>query len=223
MYKAEENYRMRMDMRFFLLTTVAISFASCSKNNGEATRFYEDGRSKPIIAITSMTDSTSFEAPWSLSEELTSLLSNRIAETGSIFVVRKDGASYTENPFDADLTWMKREFPDHEFLVFLELVEHATVPESKGAAEVPFETSMRLKMGVRVRVIDLRSPMPRIVLQELVRDSYFIPKTDIPVDYSVITWKSDDYAKTPMGIAHARLVEEIACRVSDYVHLAKSR
>jgi hypothetical protein len=215
-----------MNMRLLIIFIFSFAMTACSKNGSDLTRFHEDGRAKPEVAVASMIDSTSFDVPWSLSEELTSLISSRIAESGSIYVVRKDDTSYTENPFGADLSWMKREFQNHEFLIFLELVEHANVPEAKGNKIVnngPFETSTRLKLGVRVRVIDLRGQTPQIVLQELIRDSYFIPKTEIPTDYSVTVWGSSDYPKSPMGIAHTQLVNEIARRVSEYIHLAKSR
>ena len=57
----------------------------------------------------------------------------------------------------------------------------------------------------------------------MVRDSYYIPKTLIPVNYNEVVWGSDEYKKTPMGIAHSQLIQEIVSRVSDYVLLAKSR
>jgi hypothetical protein len=213
-------------MRYLIAVACSIALIACSKNGSDLTRFHEDGRAKPIIAVASVIDATSFDVPWSLSEEFTSMIANQVSSGGSIYVVRKDDLTYTENPFSADLSWMKREFPDKEFVVFLELVEHNNVPVAKGpkkVAEVPFETSMNLKMAVRMRVVDLRGQIPQIVLQEMVQDSYYIPKTVVPTDYTVAVWGTDDYGKSPMGIAHAEIVQEIAARISEYVHLAKSR
>jgi hypothetical protein len=121
---------------------------------------------------------------------------------------------FTDNPFGGDLSWMKREFQNEEFVAFLELVEHEFVP---------VKTSNNLNMAVRLRVVDLRPAQPKIVLQETIRDSYFVPNTLIPNDYSVEVWGTDAYKKSPMGIAHSMLVQEIASRISDYVLLAKSR
>jgi hypothetical protein len=78
-------------------------------------------------------------------------------------------------------------------------------------------------MGIRLRVIDLRGNAPKVVLQEMIRDSYFVPKTLIPTDYSVEVWGTDNFRKSPMGIAHAQLVQEVATRITDYILLAKSR
>jgi hypothetical protein len=213
-------------MRYLIALVFSLALTACSKHVNELTRFHEDGRAKPVVTVASVIDATSFDVPWSLSEELTGLFTNRISAGKSLYVVRKDDVTYTENPFGPDLSWMKREFPNNEFVVFLELMEHENVPVAKNnkkLIEVPFETSVHLKMGVRLRVVDLRNAAPQIVLQEMIRDSYFIPKSDIPTNYTTVVWGSEEYSKSPMGIAHEQLVEEIARRVSEYIHLAKSR
>jgi hypothetical protein len=213
-------------MRYLPALVLSLALTACSKNGNDLTRFHEDGRAKPIVTVASMIDATSFDLPWSLSEELTTQFVGKISEGKTIFVVRKDDVAYTENPFGTDLSWVKREFSDNEFVVFLELVEHENVPVVKGnkkGVEVPFETSVNLKMGVRVRVLDLRGSTPQIVLQEMIRDSYFIPKNLIPTDYSVAVWGTEEFSKSPMGIAHSQLVQEVARRVSEYLLLAKSR
>ncbi len=201
--------------------------ACCCKSGEEMTRYHEDGRAKPVVAIASMIDTTSFDAPWSISEELTSMVVNQVTNSGLIFVNSKDEYAFAENPFGNDLSWAKREFNNQEFVVFLELVEHETVPETKGK-KIPKNVSLQeysnnLNTAVRVRVVDLRGASPKIVLQEMVRDSYFIPKTLLPTDYSQVVWGTDDYRKSPMGIAHTQLVQEISARVTDYIMLAKSR
>lgn len=212
-------------MRFILPLCLLSFLAACcckSNNKTELTRFYEDGRAKPVIAIPALIDTTSSDLAWNLSEEFTSLIVKKLADSGSVCVISGEDLSFTENPFTADLSWIKREFSDHEFAAFLELVEHETVPV-KNNAEVPFETAMNLKMAVRMRVVDLRGSTPKIVLQEMVRDSYYIPKTAVPIDYNSITWGSPEYFSTPMGAAHTQLVQEIALRIREYLYLAKSR
>ena len=211
-------------MRF--LTFIALCFlaASCGGNNDTMTRYHEDGRAKPIVAVASMIDTTSFDAPWSISEELTSMVVDRIGKGNQIFIETIEDCPFVENPFGNDLSWIKREFPSHEFVVFLELVEHETTPATKTKKTFsPQEISLNLNMAVRIRVLDLRGSTPEIVLQETVRDSYFIPKTLFPTDYRVTTWGTEGYPKSPMGIAHSQLTQEIVHRLSDYILLAKSR
>ncbi len=209
-------------MRYLSAILLGVAAVSCSRGNNETTRFHEDGRAKPTVAVASLLDTTSFDATWSLSEELTEGVMNSIAGTGEIYVHTQEESPFTDNPFGADLSWMKREFHSEEFVAFLELVEHEFAPvKTKGIA--PQEASTNLNMAVRVRVIDLRPAVPKIVLQEMVRDSYFIPKSLIPTDYSVDCWGTESYRKSPMGIAHGMLIQAIAGRISDYILLAKSR
>ena len=210
-------------MRRISLFLLALAAVSCNRTQtDEMSRFHEDGRVKPSVAIASMLDTTAFDASWSLSEELTQGVMNHIATNGEIFVHSQEESPFTENPFGTDLSWMKREFQGEEFVAFLEMVEHEFAPvKTKGVS--PLETSSNLNMAVRIRVIDLRPETPQIVLQEMVRDSYFVPKTLIPTDYTVEVWGTDGYRKSPMGIAHAGLIQEIAGRIADYILLAKSR
>lgn len=212
-------------MRRLIPVLLTLSTIACNRSDSDLARFFEDGRAKPVVAVASVIDGTSLDLPWSLSEELTSLVVGAIAKGGSIFVNVKDGLASTDTPFTSDLSWVKREFPEDQFVVFLELVEHEVVaasPNKKSPAE-PFESAMNLKMAVKMRVIDLRNNSPRIVLQEMVRDSYYIPKNAVPTDYRISGWGTNDFLKSPMGLAHQQLVHEISLRIRDYIQLAKSR
>lgn len=94
---------------FFLLTILA---AGCTHDSSvkAVSRYHEDGRAKPIVAVAPMLDTTSFDAPWSLSEELTSMIVQRVGQSGEIFVRSAENSAFAENPFAGDLSWMKREF-----------------------------------------------------------------------------------------------------------------
>lgn len=213
-------------MRFGSLF-LSLALVGCAAGPIPLARYHEDGRAKPVVAVASVIDATSSELPWSLSEELTDSIVRRVSEKGVLFVSNPDGIALADNPFGSDLSWVKREFADQEFAVFLELVEHETVPANmsrKQAANLsPQEVSTNLNMGVRVRVIDLRGEEPRIVLQEMVRESYYTPKSLLRPNYAVSGWGTGEYSSTPLGIAHAQLVQEISLRLNDYILLAKSR
>jgi len=209
-------------MRFLPFLLLVLFAAGCCSRCKDTTssRYHDDGMAKPVAALPLMIDTTSFDAPWSIAEEITSTVAKTISKAGRIFIQSQDDFAICSNPFTGDLSWMKREFQNQEFAIFLELAEHDLVPSKPNAER---EVSNQLNLGVRVRVVDLRPAEPKVVLQELVRDSYFIPKTLFPVDYDVVTWGTEEYGKTPMGIAHARIASEISVRVSEYILLAKSR
>lgn len=213
-------------MRRFAVICGLLAAACGTRNTELFSRYHENGIAKPVIAVASMIDTTSFDAPWSISEELTSTIIGQISKKGSVFVHSREDYPFAESPFGQDLSWVKREFNDQEFVLFLELVEHENVPAKmktapKGVA--PQELSTNLNMAVRVRVVDLRGQSPKIVLQELVRESYYIPKSLLPTDYAQAVWGTEEYRQSPMGIAHAQIADAIVARVNDYVMLAKSR
>ncbi len=210
-------------MRRFIPILLTLTATACSKSGNDLTRFYEDGRAKPLVAIASVIDATLVDLPWSLSEELTSMIVDGVSQGGRICVTAKDELSPSDIPFGSDLSWVKREFPDDQFVVFLELVEHDVAAVEPKAGAIPFETAMNLNTTVKIRVVDVRSLSPKIVLQEQVRNTYFIPKNIVPTDYAVSGWGTNEFLRTPMGQAHQQLVHEITLRINDYIQLAKSR
>lgn len=111
-----------------------------------------------------------------------------MAGTGQIYVHSQQESFHRKSFWLQSLLDEKRVPRRKEFVAFLELVEHEFVPvKSKGIQ--PQEASNNLNMSVRLRVVDLRSEFPKIVLQEMIRDTYFVPKTLIPTDYSVEVWE----------------------------------
>ena len=110
-------------MRCFSLLLLLFAAGCCNRcKEITTTRYHEDGRAKPVAAVPLMIDTTSFDAAWSLSEELTEAVVQLVAKTGKIFVQLQDDCAIANNPFGNDLAWMKSEFQNQEFAVFLELV-----------------------------------------------------------------------------------------------------
>lgn len=210
-----------------LAAVTLLSSCCCNKSKEEqqATKFYDDGRAKPIIAIAPIIDTTSFEAPWSISEEFSSILCTNLMSKGTLFLHAENDKtlSSSENPFSSDLSWVKKEFSPNEFVVFLEIVQHELVPVEKTKFYDPTEVSSHLNVAVRIRIIDIRSSSPKIVLQELLTESQYVGRTLIPFNYQQNPWGSAEYISSPMGIAHSSLARQLVERINDYVLLAKSR
>ena len=213
-----------------LFVFAIFAYACQSSNQQEITRYHEDGRAKPVVAIASMIDSTSSELLWSLSDEFTALIKNDLENKNELYLLEQqdyEGSTPSnESPFNNEFSWVKTAFSPNEFVVFMELVEHEDVPAEKidGHASTDFqETSYNLTMKVRLRIIDLRKETPKVVLQEYLDNAYFVPKNLIRTDYNRVVFGTREYEETPMSIAHSTLAKEIAERVSDYILLAKSR
>jgi len=110
--------------RYILPLTLLALLVSCQNStNQSVTKYYEDGRARPTVAFVPVVDSTSFDYPWSLSEEFSTLITGLINQKQSLYLpsegVTSFDFSYEKNLFDSDLSWMKKEFSSHEFVVLV--------------------------------------------------------------------------------------------------------
>ncbi|MFA6118873.1 MAG: CT253 family lipoprotein [Parachlamydiales bacterium] len=199
---------------------VLIACVSCSNDtaNQQVSRFYDDGRSRANVSVSSVMDSTSYDVPWSLSEEFTQLIKNNLASNKNFYLSSAEAVdsslTNSDNPFDININWMKDRFENSEFLVFLELIKH---DEEKN------DNATNLEMTMRIRVVDVRAKEPKIILQECIDDNYYIAKGAIKTDYQNTVWGTDEYVNSRMGMAHNQLANDVAKRISEYIALAKSR
>lgn len=194
-------------------------------------RYYDDGREKPIVTLIPMFNRMDLPFSWDISTELTEQLRSDIQKKGTLFLSSEEAShsitnSLTdeEQPFSKDCSWIKNFFQKEQFIVFLELIEHEISPQS---TKIPFSQEIKstylLKMLVRARIIDLRSPKPSIILQEFIRYSHKIPTNSLQVDYEKNCFGTPNYSATPIAVGHRGLCKEIAKRLEDYILLAKSK
>jgi len=216
-------------MRKSLFCLLGILFlVGCRKKNDEFTLFHEDGRAKPIVKIAPVIDSSNYELSWSLSEELTDLIVNITAQKGSLYIpLEKTSHDHiTQNPFGNDLAWVKNHYKNSEFVVFTEIVEHEdAIADKKTDQEISDirKQSHDLNISMRVRVIDLRYDVPKIVLQEIIKDTFYISKNVLHSNCDIVVWGTEEYSKSPMGLAHMQVARYLVDQINDYVLLAKSR
>ncbi|MGE5196635.1 MAG: CT253 family lipoprotein [Anaerolineae bacterium] len=202
----------------------------CVKNqNRDYARYHDDGRSKPIVALVPFIDRTLNDLPWSLSQELTSTIMHRLMQKDKLYLIDEQRVltavkklSDTNDPFGTQLQWVRKSFPDEEFVVFLELVEHEEVPIMHQKASSSLDAPAELNMSVRVRILDLRGEHPVAILQELIHDTHSIPRQFTKANFIQVPWGKDSYSISPLGLAHAQLIKELVSRIEDYILLAKS-
>jgi len=191
-------------------------------SNQEFTRFYEDGRSKPSVVLATIVDTTSFDYPWSLSEEFHSLLRSSFSSKGTLYI-KEDNSSYltsTKNPFGDDLDWIKQEYAPNEFVVFMEFIQHDQIPAK--VVQDPLENvSTNLNLALRLRIVDIRGDHPKVILQQVIKDSFYTPKNFLPVDYNDTVWGTEEYTQSPLGTAHLKFCQTLVERLNDYILLAK--
>jgi len=214
-----------------MVISTVLLLAGCARDDHQTfARFHDDGRAKPVLSLVPVIDHSEAFVPWSLSEELTFLVAYRLMQKNDIYLVDEETVrnvvrklTDNEHPFRADLSWMKQAFAGHEFVSFIELVEHDQVihPSKKDEIAGSLPTN-DLYMTIRLRVVDLRDEEPKVILQEMMHRSHHIPKQFVDIDYRTVSWGKDPYTISPLGLAHGELAKEIASRLEDYLLIAKS-
>jgi len=222
-----------MLQRFGWMITLCLAVFGCSQHNSgdQATRFHEDGRAKPIVALPPVFDRTEAEIGWSLSEEFTNHIRQRMLKRNNFYLNTPDEinaviTSLTEenNPFSNDTAWIKEAFKDHEFVIFTELLEHDIHPKPlKGSFVDKITPSSELTLTMRIRVFDLRSHTPEIILQELVHQTHLIPKPSNLSEENPQRWRNMSFNVSPLGLAHSQFSKEVSKRIEDYILLSKSK
>lgn len=179
---------------------------------------------KPIVAIMPVIDSTE-DSAWNLSNEFTYCISHQLAQKNHLFLLDLDKTraitnqiSHAQNPFGQDIHWLKKIFPFHEFVVFLELVEHNELVKKDHKNLVDSrKCSAELLMTIRIRVFDVREEEPKIVLQELLHESHFIPRPFTRSNFQQEKWGHETFAISPMGLAHSQFIKHICNRLEEYI------
>lgn len=182
---------------------------------------------KPIVAIVPVIDHTE-DSAWNLSDEFTYCINHQLAQKNHLFLIDIDKTraisqqlTLTQNPFGQDIGWLKKVFFHHEFVVFLELVEHNEVARQDDKNPVDSKKcSAELLMTMRIRIFDLREDEPKVVLQELVHTSHFVPRPFTRSNFQQEKWGHEMFAISPMGLAHSQFIKHICHRLEDYILLA---
>ncbi len=206
-----------------------ILLTSCQHDSAENTVSSRSQSTKPHLAIAPLIDNTKQSIAWSLSDEITYSLFYKLDQKDkfhiedpqkTLSVTRKLQSS--NDPFSDDLKWVKRSFSKNDFVVFLEMLQHEEVPNLYSSTDKPQDCSSQLKMAMRVVLVDVRSEQPKVILQEIVNDTHFIPKQFNQYNFHQASWGSEEFYISPLGMAHSQFLKEISSRIEDYIQLAQS-
>ncbi len=234
-------------------STLSVSFAfllllsGCSKQpiNDQAYKVHDDGRRKAITCITPIYDTLQIRLPWSLSEDLTQGVKARLVKRGNVFLsnlsvqeidleeksleeaeAQIEKASFLDEniAINLDTKSLKTKYPDSEFVVFMELTKHSIRPKTSQSGLLDKITpSHVLEMAARVRVVDLRTDTPHVILHEIVEQTHLMPKQFAKLDTTNPMWGKKTYSISPLGFAHSSFVKEVADRIENYLVLAKTQ
>lgn len=192
--------------------------------------YHDDGTPKPRVALLPVIDHSNSGLSWSVSEALTESIYYDLMDQGELYVLTpaEVGPVWTSRDnidfFGTDLCFV-RDFCNTDFIVAMELIEHSTVPCHMTDAPTstsechPYNSMVSLRM--RVRVIDIRRPQPRVVLYEIVKSSFIVTPPYDKINYNEVCYGSPTFSTSPYGIAHQRLVKNLTCRLENVLWSAR--
>lgn len=211
-----------------LLFSLALILLGCRSNETEQAAMKSRSEQKPLVALVPVIDNTKNTGyAWNLSDEFTASIYSCLVQ-GPLYMesipkaieALKKGKE-VKNPFGSDIAWIKNAYEKEQFVIFLELVEHQEIlKQNTSAVSDPKTSSADLKLCMRVRVFDLRDNEPRVILQELIQDSHFIPRQFTQANFCQVSWGDENFAFSPLGIAHWEFAQEVASRIEDYIQIA---
>jgi hypothetical protein len=207
----------------------ALLLSSCHDQDQSSNAVSSQAKmAKPRVAIAPAIDNSKHSVPWNLSDEITYSLFYRLDQKEKFFLDDPQKMKSiskrlhaNNNPFGGDLKWIKRAFNQDDFVVFLEVLEHEETPNLVEKTSLAKDCSANLNMTMRVIVVDIRQTQPVVVLQEVIQDSHFIPRQFNQYNFHQVYWGNEEFAMSPLGMAHTQFLKEISTRIEDYITLAK--
>jgi len=202
---------------------VAIILSLCL---GMGQAFAKETSPKPTVAVVPVIASAETTAQWDISKELTESLKRRLEKRGKIVLypeklLEQSMKKWKSNhdPFTPDIEWMGRAFEHPVCAVFLELIEDVETPTVPASCpERPVEKCDATRnISMRVRAVDLTDKNPRIILQEIVHQSHPVPAPFNQYQFHPVTWTDPAFPISPIGLAHAALIQQLVDQIEDYV------
>ena len=218
--------------RFILYFGILASICtSCASNYRDTTLYQHSGRQKAIVAVLPViSDVTDADLSWDLSKEFTDEIRKRVYDSTKIYLLR-DHASRelaeklnVPNPTTIPLEEAKK-LGAAEFVVVMELINQMESPYGLRLASddhpLKGEVGSVLSISMRVRVIDVRHDKPKVILQEVMNNKHVIAGAYMNNDYSRTPWGTEAFERTPLGLAHSKIVRELVSRVENYIDAAR--
>lgn len=221
----KRNWRFVMRSWKYSVLGLALFLGGCKEDRSTALLIERPITTRPIVAVVPVMDRSHHNLTWNVSHELTAALRQKLTQHNNLYLLSEDQVyamnrkTAQHDPFDLDVSWIKKGYPQNEFVAFFELTHHRETPLLTSEEESPAQ----LNVSMRVRVFDLRGETAKVVLEELVEQSHHIPtpfaQHAVDPTSSQVPWGDEAFEISPLGIAHEKLCKELAGRVEDYILL----
>jgi hypothetical protein len=208
----------------YSIVALTLLLGGCGQEQTSTALIEEPLSTRPIVAIIPVIDHSRHDLSWNISHELTQSIRQRLTQHDRLYLLNEDQVyamtrkSAQDDPFGLETLWIKKAYSQNEFVAFFELIEHREMPiiTTEGSNQ---ENPAQLDITMRVRVFDLRSERPRVVLQEIVEQTHHIPRQFTRNQFNQVPWGDEMFEISPLGLAHEKICQEVASRVEDYILL----
>lgn len=207
-------------LQIILSAMLSLIAVGCGPRYVDYFPYHDDGTQKPKVALMPIIDSTQSQLAWDLTEEISDGIFYELMNSGEVYVVppKEIGPGWmkkeTINFFSDDVSYVG-DFQNTDFIVSAEIIERSIV-----ACNPCAPSNLTMTVRLRIKILDIRYCEPKIVLYEVFKTCY----TGIQMNGNVqngICWKDAGYPRTYCGIAHQRLICNLAKRLEEVIWSVK--
>jgi hypothetical protein len=170
--------------RLLLALILSMTVVSCGPRYVDYFPCHDDGTSKPAVAMLPIVDKTQPCISLSAGEVVSRVIHVEAMNRGELYFINQESMQAasigTVDFFSNNEEALAKSFEEADFIVVQELVSQEFTPYGHGTAPIscsiicyPCETLLSLKM--RIKVIDARPRCPKVVLQEIFHQGFYIP------------------------------------------------
>jgi hypothetical protein len=195
---------------YAIILLLCCALFGCSPQYSDFFPYTDRGIKKPSLTLLPIYDSTDGSAGSNFSTELYQSTYNRIRGKGVLFIPPQQNMKRIlatmqgQNLFaSSDLSVLKR-FSGTDYVCLMEVLDYRVAPYKRGTikplyiADLPEEHACVLSIEVKLKIVDMRSNVPKIVRQEVVESNHMISTTAFDEDSN----------------AHASSLEQVQSRLA---------
>jgi hypothetical protein len=218
----------KMIQRTLSLCMALLLLVACNKPPQQEYFPYTDtGVLKPRVALASVTDSSGRKLSWDTADEIVHGIHYFLRNQGNVFVLPQ--AEVYSNMallghfdlFGRDLTPWKS-FNNADFVVLVDIFESKELPFEPDKFYPLFPTTGNhsgsvLALKARFKMIDLRGPLSKLLVFEVIESNHQLPFGYEAGDCSLIPWGNPEYCNTATGMVHNRLIYQLSQRINTLI------
>jgi len=222
------NFFWKCFFKVFALVAMVCTFTSCGPRYADYFPYFDDGSSKPYVALVTLPENCETCFPVELADQYDWYLRECIRDQGMLFLdSNKNDYKYRfcrKDLFGNDLCAYER-FQCEDFAVAVDIIEHALYDYSGMPCRDVYticagSCKKVLVMKVRLRIIDLQGcqndRVPKVVHQEIFTRRHIMPERDISVR-CITSCSCDAYVTGAYYTAHTRMLRDLAQRIEEVI------